>query len=117
MVVVRRQTGYWLVAAAAGVVSGWLGTHVLAFLSWGITLIWLVVTVSLGLLFGTMGSKALRLGTYGFVTGVAFMWSGYSGEGPAAGRVIPFAIIGLFCAAGAVAVGFATHLVVARRRR
>jgi len=114
---VRRQTGYWLGAAAAGAVSGWLGTHVLAFLSWGIALVWLLVTVSLGLLPGSKNSKALRLATYGFITGFVFMWSGYVGEGPTAGRVIPFTIIGLVDAVGAVAVGLVTHLVLARSNR
>jgi hypothetical protein len=114
---VRRQTGYWLGAAVAGVMSGWLGTDVLDFLGWGIALVWLVVTVSLGLLPGSKSSKALRLATYGFVTGFVFMWFGYVGEGLAAGRVIPFAIIGLVGAVGAVgavAVGLVTHLVLAR---
>ena len=83
----------------------------------GIALVWRAVNVSLGLLHGAKRSKALRLGTYGFVTGFAFMWTGYTGEGPMAGRVIPFAIIGLFCAVGAVAVGFVTHLFGARSNR
>jgi hypothetical protein len=111
---VRRQTGYWLGAAVAGVMSGWLRTDVLDFLGWGIALVWLVVTVSLGLLPGSKSSKALRLATYGFVTGFVFMWFGYVGEGPTAGRVIPFAIMGLVGAVGAVAVGLVTHLVLAR---
>ena len=113
----RRQAGLWLVAVASGVLSGWLGAHVLAFLSWGITLVWLVVTVLLGLRPGTRGSKALRLGTYGFTTGFSFMCLGYTGDGPLVERVVPFAIIGLFCAAGAVVVGYVTHVVVARRKR
>jgi hypothetical protein len=117
VVVMGRQIGYWLVAAVSGVISGWLGAHVLAFLSWGITLVWLVVTVSLGLRPGTRSSKALRLGTYGFATGFSFMCLGYTGDGPLVGRVIPFAIIGLFCAAGAVVAGFVTHLVVMRSNR
>jgi hypothetical protein len=114
---VRRQTGYWLGAAVAGVVSGWLGTQVLAFLGWGVALVWLVVTVSLGRLPGSRSSKALRLATYGFVTGFVFMRLGYIGEGPTAGRAISFAIIGLFGAVGAVAVGLVTHLVLARSNR
>ena len=114
MVVLERQTGYWLGAAVAGVLSGWLGTHVLAFLSWGIALVWLVLAVSLGRLPGSKSSKALRLATYGFVTGFVFMWFGHVGEGPTAGQVILFAIIGLFGAVGAVAVGLVTHLVLAR---
>jgi len=112
-----RQTGpLWFAAAVAGVISGWLGSHVLAFLTWGNAVGWLIVTVSLGLHPGTRSSKALRLGTYGFVTGFSFMCFGYAGVQPIAtpARLIPFAIIGLFCAAGAVAVGFVTHLLVAR---
>jgi len=112
-----RQTGLWFVAAVAGVVSGWLGTHVLAFLTWGNALVWLVVTVLLGLRPGTKSSKALRLGTYGFVTGFSFMCFGYAGDQLLATRLIPFAIIGLVCAAGAVAAGFVTHLRVARSNR
>ena len=113
----RGQAGYWLGAVAAGVLSGWLGTHVLAFLSWGIALVWLVVTISLGRLPGSKSSKALRLATYGFVTGFVFMWSGYVGQGPTAGRAITFAIIGLFGAVVAVAVGFVTHLYLSRSNR
>ena len=109
-----RQTGLWFIAAVAGVISGWLGSNVLAFLTWGNALVWLVVTVLLGLRPGTRKSKALRLGTYGFVTGFSFMCFGYAGVQPLTTRLIPFAIIGLFCAAGAVAVGFVTHLLVAR---
>ena len=113
----RRQSGLWLVAAVSGVLSGWLGSQVLAFLSWGNALVWLLVTVLLGLRPGTKSSKALRLGTYGFVTGFSFMCFGYTGDGPLAERLFPFAIIGLFCAAGAVAVGFVTHLLVTRSNR
>jgi hypothetical protein len=112
-----RQTGRWFVAAVSGVISGWLGTHVLAFITWGNALVWLVVTVLLGLRPGSRSSKALRLGTYGFVTGFSFMCFGYAGDEPLATRLIPFAIIGLFCAAGAVAAGLVTHLLVARRTR
>jgi hypothetical protein len=117
VVVLRRQTGYWLGAAVAGVMSGWLGTDVLGFLSWGIALVWLVVTVSLGQLPGSKNSKALRLATYGFVTGFVFMCFGNVGEGPAAGRVVPFAIVGLLGAVSAVATGLVTHVVLARSNR
>ncbi|MGV8967069.1 MAG: hypothetical protein ACOH2F_12400 [Cellulomonas sp.] len=111
----RGNTGLWFVAAAAGVLSGWLGARPLVFLSWGNALIWLVVTVLLGLRPGSKRSKALRLGTYGFATGFSFMCFGYAGEVPLVERALPFALIGLFCAAGAVGVGFVTHLLVARR--
>ena len=113
----RSQPVLWLVAAVAGVLSGWLGSQALAFLSWGNALVWLLITVLLGLRPGTKGSKALRLGTYGFATGFSFMCFGYAGDGPLAERLFPFAIIGLFCAAGAVAVGFVTHLLVTRTNR
>jgi len=112
-----RQVGYWFVATASGLISGWLGTHALAFLNWGNAVVWLVVTVLLGLRPGTKSSKALRLGTYGFVTGFSFMCFGYAGDAPLATRLIPFAIIGLFCTAGAVAVGFITHLLLAGSNR
>ena len=107
-----RLTGLWLVAAILGIISGWLGTHTLAFLTWGNALVWLVITIGLGLPPGTMISKALRLGTYGFVTGFSFMCFGYAGAPPLVTRVFPFAVIGLFCAAAAVTAGFVTHLLV-----
>jgi hypothetical protein len=112
-----RQTTYWLVATLAGIASGWLGAHTLAFLTWGNALVWLAVTVLLGLRPGTRSTKALRLGTYGFTTGFSFMCFGYSGEHPLTTRLLPFAVIGLVCAAGAIAAGLVTHLVVARTRR
>jgi hypothetical protein len=112
-----RQTGLWVVAAILGGISGWLGIHTLAFLTWGNALVWLFVTVALGQRPGTRSSKAVRLGIYGFVTGFSFMCFGYAGDRPLVTRLIPFAAIGLFCAAAATVAGFVTHLIVAKIHR
>jgi hypothetical protein len=115
--VVNRQRTLWLVAVVGGVLSGFLGIHGLGFLGWMNGLLWLVATIALGRAEGTRGSKALRLGTYGFVTGFAFMCFGYEGAPSLASRFAPFAVIGLFCAVCAIAVGALVHLVTHRRGR
>jgi hypothetical protein len=107
----------WFVAVGGGVVSGLLGIHGLAFLHAGVTLVWLAVTIALGLAAGTRSAKAFRLGAYGFVTGFAFMCFGYEGTASLASRFGPFAIIGLFCAVGAIVVGAVVHAVRGRRGR
>lgn len=112
-----RWTGQWLVAAIAGLVSGWLATHALAFLTWGNTLVWLAATVTLGLRRGTRRATTLHLGVYGFVTGLSFMCFGYAGVQPLVTRLIPFAIIGLVCAVGAIAAGFVAQHVRAMSSR
>ncbi|NYI42274.1 hypothetical protein [Demequina lutea] len=111
------QPTLWLVAVVGGLVSGFLGIHGLGFLGWAIMLVWLVVTIALGLAVGTKNSKALRLGTYGFVTGFSFMCFGYEGAASLPSRFAPFGIIGLFCAVCAIAVGAFVHLVTHRRAR
>lgn len=113
----NSQRTLWIVAVAGGVVSGFLGIHGLGFLGWAIMLVWLAVTVALGLAEGTRNSKALRLGTYGFVTGFSFMCFGYEGTPSLVSRFAPFAVIGLFCAVGAIAVGALIHVVTHRRAR
>jgi hypothetical protein len=114
---VNRQRTLWLVAVVGGVVSGFLGIHGLRFLGWVILFVWLAATIALGLAEGTRNSKALRLGTYGFVTGFSFMCFGYEGAPSLASRFAPFAVIGLFCAVCAIAVGALVHVVTHRRLR
>ena len=110
----NRQRTLWLVAVVGGVVSGFLGIHGLGFLGWMNTLLWLAATIALGLAPGTRNGKAVRLGTYGFVTGFSFMCFGYEGEPSLASRFAPFAVIGLFCAVCAIAVGAVVHVVTHR---
>lgn len=113
----NSQRTLWVIAVAGGVVSGFVGIHGLGFLGWLIVFVWLAATIALGLADGTKNSKALRLGTYGFVTGFAFMCFGYEGTPSLASRFAPFAVIGLFCAVGAIAVGAVVHLATHRRAR
>jgi hypothetical protein len=101
----------WLVAVVGGLVSGYLGIHGLGFLGWMNALLWLAATIALGLAQGTRNSKALRLGTYGFVAGFSFMCFGYEGAPSLVSRFAPFAVIGLFCALCAIAVGAVVHVV------
>jgi hypothetical protein len=114
---VSRMSALWLVAVVGGVVSGFLGVHGLGFLGWVIVIVWLVATIALGLATGTRNAKAVRLGTYGFVTGFSFMCFGYDGSESLASRLAPFAIIGLFCALCAIVVGGVVHLVKGRAAR
>ena len=107
----KRQAMWWLVAAAGGVVSGLCAARGLAFLGWANILVWAVATVGLGVVDGTMRSKAIRLGTYGFTTGFAFMCFGYDGSASLASRFAPFAVIGVFSALCAIAAGATVHLV------
>ena len=100
-----------VVAAAGGVLSGFLGVHGLAFLGAANTLLWLCATIALGLAKGTRGEKALRLSIYGFATGLSFMGFGYEGDAALITRLLPFAVIGVFCAVCALAVGALVHLV------
>ena len=111
----NSQQTLWVVAVAGGVVSGFLGIHGLGFLGWLIIFVWLAATIALGLASGTRNSKALRLGTYGFVTGFSFMCFGYDGAASLASRFAPFAVIGLFSAVCAIAVGALVHLVTRSR--
>ena len=112
-----RQQTWWAVAVVGGVVLGFLGIHGLGFLGWLIVFVWLAATIALGLAEGTRNSKALRLGTYGFVTGFAFMCFGYEGTPSLVSRFAPFAVIGMFCAVSAIAVGAVVHVVTHRRGR
>ena len=99
------------IAAVGGVVSGFLGIHGLAFLGWAITLVWLAATIALGLAPGSRTQKALRLAVFGFVTGMSFMCFGYDGDAELVTVLLAFAVIGLFCALCALAVGALVHLV------
>jgi len=80
-------------------------------------LVWLAATIALGMATGTRNAKAIRLGTYGFVTGFSFMCFGYDGTASLESRFAPFAIIGLFSAVCAIAVGAVVHLVKNRTKR
>jgi hypothetical protein len=48
---------------------------------------------------------------YGFATGMSFMCFGYDGDAALVTRLLPFAVIGIFCAVCALAVGALVHLV------
>ncbi len=106
----RKPSALLLAAAVLGVLSGFLGIHGLAFLGWVITLLWLAVTIVLGLAPGSRGQKAVRLATYGFATGMSFMCFGYEGDGALVTRLLPFAVIGIFCALCALIVGALVHV-------
>jgi hypothetical protein len=103
-----------LFAAVAGLVLGWVGARPLSGLAAGNILIWAVAVVALGAITGTAPGKALRLGVFGFVLGVAFMCFGYSGDSALSTRLLPFALIGLFCAVCAIALGALVHIVRSR---
>jgi len=104
-----------LVAVVLGVVLGWLGAKPLSFLGVGNVLLWAVAVVALGTRPGTAPGKVLRLGLFGFVLGVSFMCFGYSGADALSTKLLPFAVIGLFCAVCAIAVGGLVHVVLSRR--
>ena len=112
-----RQVALWVAAVVGGLASGFVGIHGLAFLGWVVVFVWLAVTVALGLAPGTQTGKALRLGTYGFVTGFSFMCFGYEGAMSLVSRFAPFAIIGLFCSLLAITVGAFIHFVTHRGAR
>ena len=109
------QGALLLVAGVLGVALGWLGAKPLSFLGVGNVLLWALAVVALGTRPGTAPGKALRLGLFGFVLGVSFMCFGYSGADALSTRLIPFAVIGLFCAVCAVALGALVHVVLSMR--
>ena len=49
-----------------------------------------------------------------FVLGFAFMCFGYSGDSALSTRLLPFALIGLFCAMCAIALGALVHVIRSR---
>ena len=111
----RAQSALLLVAVALRVLLGWLGAKPLSFLGVGNVLIWAVAVVALGTRPGTAPGKVLRLGLFGFVLGVSFMCFGYSGADALSTKLLPFAVIGLFCAVCAITVGGIVHVVLSRR--
>jgi hypothetical protein len=111
---VVSHAGVLLLAAVAGLLLGWAGARPLSGLAAGNIVIWAVAVVALGAITGTAPGKALRLGTFGFVLGFAFMCFGYSGDSALATRLLPFALIGLFCAMCAIALGAVVHVVRSR---
>jgi hypothetical protein len=108
------QAGVLALAAATGLVLGWSGARPLSGLAAGNILIWAVAVVALGAITGTAPGKALRLGVFGFVLGFAFMCFGYSGDSALTTRLLPFALIGLFCAVCAIALGALVHVIRSR---
>jgi hypothetical protein len=104
-----------LVAAiAAGLGFAWLAINPFAFLNWGNIILWAAVCVGFGLMEGTQRAKAIRLGSLGFTLGFAFMCFGYGGAASLVSRFGPFALIGLFCAVCAIAVGATVHVIKQR---
>ncbi len=111
---VVAQGAVLVLAAVAGLLLGWAGAGPLSGLAAGNILIWAVAVVALGAITGTAPGKALRLGVFGFVLGFAFMCFGYSGESTLTTKFVPFAVIGLFCAVCAIALGALVHVVRSR---
>jgi len=105
-----RQLSLLVLAALAGVALGWAGARPLAGLAVGNVLIWAVATVALGMIDGSASAKVVRLGTYGFSLGFAFMCFGYTDEAALATRLVPFVLIGLFCAVCAIGLGALVHV-------
>jgi hypothetical protein len=115
-----KDTRLVIIAIASGVLLGWIGARPLSGLGAWNVVIWAAVVVALGMQDGSARAKAIRLGLFGLVLGFAFMGFGYDGDGSLVMRVVPFAIIGLFCGACAIALGALVHLVltgVHRRQR
>ena len=106
-----RQGALLALAVVLGVLLGWLGARPLSGLGVGNVLIWAVAVVTLGMMDGTAPGKAVRLGLFGFVLGLSFMCFGYSGDAALSTRLLPFAVIGVFCAVCAVALGALVHVV------
>jgi hypothetical protein len=111
----RGEGTLLLVAAVVGVVLGWLGATSLSFLGVGNVLIWAVAVVGLGTRPGTAPGKVLRLGLFGFVLGFSYMCFGHTGADALSTKLLPFAVIGLFGAVCAVALGALVHVVLSRR--
>ena len=111
-----RQTVVLALAASLGTLLGWAGARPLSGLGVANIAVWGVATVALGAVEGTARAKAIRLGVYGFALGFAFMCFGYSGEGALTTRLVPFAIIGIFCAVCAIALGALVHVIRSRTR-
>ena len=108
------QVGVLVLAAVTGLVLGWAGARPLSGLAAGNILIWAVAVVALGAITGTAPGKAVRLGVFGFVLGFAFMSFGYSGDAALTTKLVPFALIGVFCALCAIALGALVHVIRSR---
>jgi hypothetical protein len=106
-----RQPHLVIAAAALGVLLGWAGALPLSILAVGNLVVWGLAAAALGMIDGTDPATALRLGVFGFTLGFAFMCFDYTGDSPLATRVVPFAIIGVFCAGCAIAMGLAARLL------
>jgi hypothetical protein len=112
--VLARPVPMLVVAALLGTFLGWAGARPLSVLAVGNVVLWGVATVALGMIDGTAPAKAVRLGVYGFALGFAFMCFGYTGEAALSTRLVPFALIGLFCAVCAIALGALVHVIRSR---
>jgi hypothetical protein len=112
----RRRPFVFVGAAVLGVLLGWAGARPLSGLAVGNVVLWAVAVVVLGLVPGSARAKSIRLGTFGFALGLAFMCFGYAGEAALVTRVLPFALIGVFCALCAIALGGVVHLVLSATR-
>jgi len=108
---VRPSTHLVIAAAALGVLLGWAGARPLSILAVGNVVVWGLAAAALGLVGGTAPATALRLGVFGFTLGFAFMCFDYTGDSPLTTRVVPFAIIGVFCAVCAIAMGLAARIL------
>ncbi len=114
---IARQMSVLAGAALLGVLLGWAGARPLSGLAVGNVALWAVAVVALGRAEGSARAKAIRLGTFGFALGFAFMCFGYSGESALVTRVAPFALIGVFCGVCAIALGAVVHLILAGVRK
>lgn len=106
-----RQLSLLVLAVLVGVALGWAGARPFAGLAVGNVVIWAIATVTLGMIDGSAPAKVFRLGAYGFTLGFAFMCFGYTGEAALTTRLVPFALIGLFCAVCAIGLGALVHVV------
>ena len=103
-----------LLAAATGIVLGFLGSKLL-FLGWLTVIPWGLAALLVGYL-ALNRRQALFAGVvFGFFLGFVFMIGGYSGSDPLLSKLLPFALIGVVTAAvGAIAAvigSFARQLV------
>jgi hypothetical protein len=113
--VASRQGRVLGLAVLLGLTLGWLAARPLSGLAAGNLGLWAVAVVALGTTYGTAPGKAIRLGAFGFAVGFSFMCFGYSGAEPLATRLLPFALIGVFCGGCAIALGALVHLVLSAR--
>ena len=104
------------VAAATGLVLGFLGARVVLIGSGLSLVVWAVAGVALGLCCPT-GRLAAAVGAlFGFVLAFTFMVAGYDGAAPLVTRLAPFAVLGLVGAGCGAAAAWVGHVLRRRRR-